>query len=58
MSFLRLSTRVPARAAVPRAFSIRLQSTAAEYQYILTSTPRPGVGQSAPLPRPPPHGTR
>jgi hypothetical protein len=51
MSFLRavhVSTRVPlARGGVIQ--SIRYQSTAAasEYNFIITSIPRPGVGQSA-----------
>jgi len=44
-SVLRTARVIP---ALPFRPLIRFQSTAAgeEYQYILTSTPKPGVGQS------------
>lgn len=50
MSFLRpslISTRLPlSGSAISRPFTgVRWNSTATAYEFILTSTPRPGVGQ-------------
>lgn len=48
MSFLFQTRRAALRNLTKARPSVRFQSTeaSAEYQYILTSTPRPGVGQS------------
>jgi len=62
MSFLRpatLSIRLPLKSSVSRPLHtlVRWSSTdaaAGKYEYILTSTPRPGVGQSASPPSIPP----